>query len=159
MLGMIWAQANGRVIGRDGTLPWRLPEDMAHFRATTGSDPVIHGRASWDALPPKYRPLPGRRNIVLTRNPHFVAEGAEVVTTLEDALALVAGQDAWICGGAQVYAAAMDRADLIVMTQIDLNIDGDTYAPEIPADFRAAVGPWRESASGIRFRVETYRRR
>ena len=163
MLGMIWAQASGRVIGRNGDIPWHLPEDLAHFRRVTRGHPVIMGRTSWDALPTAYRPLPGRRNIVLSRRPGFEAQGGEVVRSLDEALALVAGEDAWICGGAQVYAEAMPVADLLVVTDIDLDVDGDAFAPEIgPEWVAAAVDPAEgrlTGAGGLRYRITTYRRR
>jgi dihydrofolate reductase len=159
MLGMIWAQSRNGVIGRDGDLPWRIPEDWRHFRQTTGDDAVIHGRASWEALPAKNRPLPGRRNIVLTRQREFEAPGAEVAHSLPEALAMLDGADAWICGGGQVYAEAMPLADVLVVSEVDAEVDGDTPAPEIgPGWADPTVGDWVESSSGLRFRVLTYRR-
>ena len=156
---MIWAQSRNGVIGRDGDLPWRLREDMRHFRRTTGSDAVVHGRASWEALPPRMRPLPGRRNIVLTRRPGYQAPGAEIARSLPEALALLDGADAWICGGGQVYAEAMPLADLLVVSEIDIEVDGDTYAPEISSGWAdPRVGEWVEAENGMRFRVLTYRR-
>ncbi|WP_159622812.1 dihydrofolate reductase [Ruania rhizosphaerae] len=158
MLGMIWAQAHDRVIGKDNDLPWHLPEDLRHFRESTSGDAVVMGRKQWESLPEKFRPLPGRRNIVLTRNPQYRAEGADVVGTLDEALALVAQEDAWICGGGQVYEQAIDAADVLVVTEIDLVVDGDTYAPVIGAQWVAEHGPWQTSRTGIRFRIVTYRR-
>ncbi len=162
MLGMIWAQAHGGVIGRDGEIPWHLPEDLAHFRRTTRGQAVIMGRASWDALPTAYRPLPGRRNIVLSRRPEFMAPGAEVVRSLDEALALVGESDAWICGGAQVYAEAMPLADVLVVTDIDLDVEGDAFAPAIGPEWAAAsVDPadgWLDGAGGLPYRITTYRR-
>jgi dihydrofolate reductase len=159
MLGMIWAQSRNGVIGRDGDLPWRLREDMQHFRRTTGTDAVIHGRASWEALPPNLRPLPGRRNIVLTRREGYQAPGAEIARSLPEALALLDGADAWICGGGVVYAEAMPVADLLVVSDIDIEVDGDTFAPEIgPGWAEPTVGDWVEASNGMRFRVLTYRR-
>jgi len=159
MLGMIWAQSRNGVIGRDGDLPWHIPEDWLHFRRTTGNDAVVHGRASWEALPQKNRPLPGRRNIVLTRQPDYDAPGAELAHSLPAALDLLDGADAWICGGGQVYADAMPLADLLVVTEVDAEIAGDTHAPEIGGEWGAPeVGDWIESSSGLRFRVLTYRR-
>jgi dihydrofolate reductase len=160
---MIWAQARERVIGRDGDMPWHLPEDLAHFRRTTASDAVIMGRTSWHALPESYRPLPGRRNIVLSTDPGFAPEGAEVSRCLEDALALVAGEDAWICGGARVYAEAMPHADVLVVTDIDLAVDGDRHAPAIEAPWEVvghdpADGDWHQAENGLRYRITTYRR-
>jgi dihydrofolate reductase len=159
MLGMIWAQSRNGVIGRDGDLPWHIPEDWRHFRRTTGSDAVVHGRASWEALPAKNRPLPGRRNIVLTRQRDYEAPGAELAHSLPAALDLLDGADAWICGGGQVYTDAMPLADLLVVTEVDAEIDGDTLAPEIGPEWSVPeVGDWIESSSGLRFRVLTYRR-
>lgn len=159
MLGMIWAQSRNGVIGRDGDLPWRIPEDWQHFRRTTGSDAVVHGRASWEALPEQTRPLPGRRNIVLTRRRHYVAPGAEIAHDLGSALALLDGADAWICGGAQIYTQAMPLADVLVVTEVDADVDGDTHAPEIgPGWADAEIGDWVESRSGYRFRILRYRR-
>ncbi len=160
MLGMIWAQAHGRVIGSGGDMPWHVPEDLAHFRRTTGSDPVIHGRTSFEALPAKFRPLPGRRNIVLTTRPGYDACGAEVVGSLAEALELVAGQDAWICGGGQVYADAMAYADRLVVTDLDLRVDGDAHAPQIGPEWElVARGPWHVSKTGTRYRISEYERR
>jgi dihydrofolate reductase len=162
-LGMIWAQAHDRVIGRDNDLPWHLPEDLRHFRNTTAGDAVVMGRLQWDSLPPKIRPLPGRRNVVLSRNPDFTAEGAEVVGDLPAALALVAEEDAWICGGAQVYAEAMAHADLLVVTEIDHEVEGDRYAPLIGPEWQRSGsdpddGGWHVGENGMRFRILTYRR-
>lgn len=159
MLGMIWAQANGGVIGRDNDLPWHLPEDLAHFRQTTRGHPVIMGRKQWESLPQRFRPLPGRRNIVLTRNPGYEAPGAEVVPSLPAAVALVDGADAWICGGGQVYRQGMDLADVLVVTEIDLDVDGDVFAPQITPPWRAVdVGAWQQSRTGLRFRILRYER-
>lgn len=157
---MIWAQAHDRVIGRAGDLPWHLREDLKHFRSTTAGDAVVMGRRQWESLPEKVRPLPGRRNVVLTRNPNYRAPGAELATTLEQALALVADQDAWICGGGQVYDEALPHADLLVVTEIDLHVAGDTYAPPIGAEFEATeTGDWQHAENGMRYRIRTYRRR
>ncbi len=159
MLGMIWAQARGRVIGRDNDLPWRLPEDLAHFRITTAGDAVVMGRRQWESLPEQFRPLPGRRNVVLSRDPGYEAEGAELVTTLDAALALVAEEDAWICGGGEVYSRAIDHADVLVVTEIDLDVEGDTFAPPIGPEWEVTeAGQWRTGAGGLRFRILTYRR-
>ncbi|HOW96069.1 MAG TPA: dihydrofolate reductase, partial [Mycolicibacterium fallax] len=97
-LSLIWAQSVSGVIGRDGDIPWQLPEDMAHFKELTLGHPVLMGRATWESLPPRFRPLPGRRNLVLTRDRAYRAEGAEVLTELP------ADLDGWVIGGAQVYA-------------------------------------------------------
>ena len=157
---MIWAQAHDRVIGRDNDLPWHLREDLKHFRTTTAGDAVVMGRRQWESLPDKVRPLPGRRNVVLTRNPDYRAPGAELAANLDAALALVAGEDAWICGGGQVYDEALAHADLLVVTEIDLEVAGDTYAPPIGTEFQAVeVGDWQQAENGLRYRILTYRRR
>lgn len=154
---MIWAQAHHGVIGKDNDLPWHLSEDLKHFRNTTRGDAVIMGRKQWQSLPAKVRPLPGRRNVVLTRNSSFEAPGAEVAASLQQALDLVRGEDAWICGGGEVYREAIDHADRLVVTEIDLTVDGDTYAPKIPASWHVAhEGGWQTSNNGIAFRILTY---
>ncbi|WP_448072911.1 dihydrofolate reductase [Georgenia yuyongxinii] len=161
---MIWAQAHDRVIGAGGTMPWHLPEDFAHFRATTTGSAVVMGRVTWDSLAPRFRPLPGRRNIVLTRQEDFAAPGAEVARDLAGALRLVDGADAWVIGGAQVYAQALPRADRLVVTDIDLAVDGDTRAPAVDDriwDVESADPDrgWHTGANGLRYRFTTFRRR
>ncbi len=162
MIGLIWAQAANGVIGRDGVLPWRLPEDMAHFREVTAGSTVVMGRATWESIPERFRPLPGRRNVVLTRRPGWAADGAEVAGSLEEALAL-AGGDAWVVGGGSVYAEALGRADVLEVTELAELVDGDTLAPPLGPDWAvAAVDPeqgWRIAASGLRYRFVTRRRR
>src|SRR5690625_397305 len=161
-LGMIWAQAHGRVIGRDNDMPWPLPEDLAFFRRTTAQSPVIMGRKAWLALPDHARPLPGRRNIVLTRNQDFTAAGAEVAHDLDTALGLVADEPAWIIGGEQIYEQAMDNADVLVVTEIDATFDGDRYAPEIGPEWRVVSSDpaegWATAANGLRYRMLRYER-
>lgn len=159
MLGMIWAQAHDRVIGRDNAMPWHLPEDLKHFRRTTAGNAVVMGRRQWESLPAKVRPLPGRTNVVLTRSRDYAAPGARVVGSLTEALDLVADQDAWICGGGQVYDAALPFADVLVVTEIDLRVPGDTYAPVIDAQWHLSeTGDWQHGAGGLDFRILTYRR-
>ena len=98
-LGLIFARARNGVIGRDNQMPWHLPEDLAHFKATTLGQPVIMGRKTWDSLPPRFRPLPGRLNVVITRQPHWVAEGAQVAHSLPEALALCpSASQPWVMG-------------------------------------------------------------
>ncbi|MET0758437.1 MAG: dihydrofolate reductase, partial [Mycobacterium sp.] len=100
-VGLIWAQSTSGVIGRDGGIPWRLPEDQARFKELTLGHTVVMGRLTWESLPKKVRPLPGRRNVVLTRQADYMADGAEVMTTLEDALT---DDETWVIGGEQIYA-------------------------------------------------------
>ncbi|HYA59047.1 MAG TPA: dihydrofolate reductase [Burkholderiaceae bacterium] len=138
---LIVARARNGVIGRHGTLPWHLPEDLAHFKRTTMGHTVIMGRKTWDSIG---RPLPGRRNIVITRNPQWQAPGAETATSLEQALqkcASAAGEsdrDVFIIGGAQLYAQALkQRVDSIFLTEIDADFEGDVHFPTLdPAHWR-----------------------
>ncbi|MDQ1129094.1 dihydrofolate reductase [Microbacterium sp. SORGH_AS_0888] len=158
--GLVWAQARGGVIGRDGTMPWHVPEDLAHFRRLTGSDPVVMGRRTWESLPERFRPLPGRRNVVVTRQADWADAGAIRAASLDDALS-AAGERAWVIGGGQLYAEAIGRADVLEVTELDVEIDGDTHAPSTTGWVPVAVDPesgWHRSTSGIRYRFLTYRR-
>jgi dihydrofolate reductase len=135
---LIVARARNGVIGRAGTLPWRLPEDLAFFKRTTMGHPIVMGRRTWESIG---RPLPGRRNIVVSRQAGFVAAGAEVVPSLDEALRLCAGAgELFVIGGAQLYGEALPRADRLIVTEIDADFDGDTHwpAPD-PAHWREAA--------------------
>lgn len=130
-VSLLAAVARGGVIGRGGTIPWRLPEDMARFRELTMGHAVVMGRRTWDSLPERFRPLPGRKNVVVTRNPEWSAEGAERAGSLEEALELVAHEKhVFVIGGAEIYAAALPLADEILLTEIELDVEGDTFFPE-----------------------------
>ena len=223
-LGLIWAQAHDRVIGAEGTMPWHLPEDLAHFKRTTLGTPVVMGRRTWESFPARFRPLPGRPNIVITRDASVTEHGALQATGLAEALVAATaptgrvetapadGADAapaadapgtataadgpgstvtadsaapgrpespgigagegcensspspsvWVIGGAGVYREAIDHADRLEVTEIDLAVPGDTLAPEIPATFTlTAADPaegWHESSTGLRYRFLTYTR-
>jgi dihydrofolate reductase len=132
---LIVARARNGVIGRQGRLPWRLPEDLAFFRRTTMGHPIVMGRRTWESIG---RPLPGRRSIVVSRQPGFEASGAEVATSLDAALALCAGSpELFVIGGAQLYREAMSRAQRLLVTEIDADFDGDTDFPAPdPAQWR-----------------------
>jgi dihydrofolate reductase len=151
VIGLVWAQSANGVIGRDGALPWHLPEDMAHFRSLTAGSTVLMGRRTWESLPPRFRPLPGRRNLVLSRTPQ---DGVETFPGLEQALAAVSG-DVWVIGGAAVYRAALPLADRIVVTELREHFEGDTHAPDVgrPPD---EVGEWRVSSTGLHYRFLTW---
>jgi dihydrofolate reductase len=151
VIGVEWAQSSNGVIGRDGALPWRLPEDLKHFRELTSGATVLMGRRTWESLPPRFRPLPGRRNLVLSRTPQ---EGVETFPDLVQAFAAVSG-DVWVMGGEAVYRAALPFADRIVVTEIQEHFEGDTYAPEVgrPPD---STGEWLESSTGLRYRLLTW---
>lgn len=162
MIGLVWAQAANGVIGNAGALPWRIPEDLAHFRALTTGDTVLMGRATWESLPRRFRPLPDRRNLVLTRNPSYDAPGATVVTSLEHALAAAEGE-LWVAGGGAVYAAALALADRVVVTDVDGDWAGDVFAPLLDDSWRQTgcepAEGWRTSSTGVRYRFRDLRRR
>ena len=156
-LTLIWAQASNGVIGRDGVMPWHVPEDMARFKELTIGHPVIMGRRTWDSIAPKYRPLVDRRNIVVSRQPDFVAEGAEVVHSVDDALTMVRDAPAWVIGGGQVYAATMPAATHLEVTEIGADYDGDTVAPAIDASWTlASATDWATSRTGPEYRFLSY---
>jgi len=162
-LSLIAAVARNGVIGRGNELAWRLPEDQQHFRRTTLGAPVIMGRSTWDSLPARFRPLPGRRNIVLTRRRGWQADGAEVVHDLDAALALLVDTErAFVIGGAQVYALALPRADELVLTEIERDFDGDVRFPDWPREQFVEAGRQRHHAAApndFAFSFVTYRRR
>lgn len=152
---LIWAEAAGRVIGAKGDIPWHVPGEQAVFKERTRGATVVMGRATWDSLP--RRPLPGRRNVVLTRDGSWTADGAEAVHNLD--LDRVVEDDFWVIGGAAVYAAFLPVADHIVRTTIDLDVEGDTYAPELGPEWKVTASTeWITAANGIRYVVEDLRR-
>lgn len=158
-LGLIYARARNGVIGKDNQMPWHLPEDLAHFKRVTLGSPVIMGRKTWDSLPPRFRPLPGRRNIVLTRQADWSAEGAERVGTLQQALALCGDVDtAWVTGGAEVYRLALPLAQRVEVTEIDADYEGDAFAPELGPQWREVARERHVAASGLGYSFVTYRR-
>ena len=125
---LIVAAAENNVIGRDGDLPWHLPADLRYFKQTTTGHVVIMGRRTWDSFEGA---LPGRRNVVLTRNVELVLDGADTVSTLDDAMALAGDQDIFIAGCGELYRMAMPLADRILMTRVHMDVDGDTTFPAI----------------------------
>ena len=156
-LHLIFARAANGVIGANGTLPWHLPEDMAHFKRTTLGCPVIMGRKTWDSLPAKFRPLPGRNNIVITRQPDWHDTGAKPARDLPQALQLCA-QDAhvWVIGGAQIYALALPLAHSAVVTEIEHNFEGDAFAPSFGPGWTEVARERHLSAQGLPFSFVTY---
>ena len=134
-LALVAAIARGGVIGRDGGLPWRLPGDLARFRELTMGHAVVMGRRTWESLPERFRPLPGRRNVVVTRNPSWTAEGVDRAGSLGAALGLLTGDEhVFVIGGGSIFAEALPLADELVLTEIDLDVDGDTFFPEWDRD-------------------------
>jgi dihydrofolate reductase len=151
-LGIIYARARNGVIGKDNRLPWRLPEDLAHFRQTTLGCPVIMGRKTWDSLPPKFRPLPGRANVVVTRDGNWAADGVLRAGSLEDALALCGDAPrVWVIGGAQLYAQAAPLADVAEVTEIDADFEGDAFAPPLGPQWKESRRECHTAASGLAF--------
>jgi len=158
-VAMIWAQARGGVIGDADTIPWRLPEDQARFKQLTAGAAVLMGRRTWDSLPERFRPLPGRRNIVITRSAGWTASGAEVASTPQAALAVAGAAPLWIIGGGEIYRTFLPLADRLEVTEIDLEVAGDTVAPTVDNQWeRVEATEWLVSTSGIRYRFLTYDR-
>jgi len=157
-IGLIWAQARGGVIGKDGAMPWHLPEDLAHFKRTTLNHPVVMGRRTWDSIPPRFRPLPGRRNIVITRQPDWHHDGAERAGSLAQALQLCAPSERiWIIGGAQIFEQALPLADEAVITAIDADFAGDIFAPVLDASWQQVDSKALVAANGFRLTFATWR--
>ena len=139
-LTLIAAVAKNGVIGDGNALPWHLPEDLRHFKALTSGHAVIMGRKTWESLPARFRPLPGRLNIVMTRDPSYAAEGAMVVHSMPEALTAAAGHSAFVIGGAELYAHALPLADRLELTELAREFSGDAFFPEIDPT------AWRETA-------------
>lgn len=139
ILSLIVAAGKNNVIGVDNELPWRLSADLQYFKRTTLGKPVIMGRKTWESLG---RPLPGRRNIVVSRNENYVAEGAETVTTLDAAIAGIAKgtEEIMVIGGAQIYALALPMASRVYLTEVDAEVDGDAFFPVLPTE------QWQEAS-------------
>jgi dihydrofolate reductase len=162
-LRLIYARAANGTIGRGNAMPWHLPEDLAHFKQLTLGATVVMGRKTWDSLPPRFRPLPGRANIVVTRQADWRADGAQRAASLDEALGIARanGDLAWIMGGAQIYAQALPIADGVEVTEIHQDFDGDAFAPVLGPEWReVARSPVQQSAgSGLPFSFVSYRRR
>jgi dihydrofolate reductase len=157
---MVWAQAHDRVLGADGGLPWHLPEDLRLFKALTLGSTVVMGRRTWDSLPARVRPLPGRSNVVLSSTLSATDAGVPVARSVAEVLA--GSGDLWVIGGGGVYAAFLPHAAEVVTTEVDAAFPGDTFAPALDGDWhRAARVPgqgWLRSSSGLRFAVSVWTR-
>lgn len=157
-VGLIWAQSSSGVIGRGGGIPWQLPEDLVRFKELTMGHTVVMGRLTWESLPANVRPLPGRRNVVVTRQVGFTADGATLVGTLDEALT---NPDTWVVGGEQIYTLAMPWASRCEVTEIDIELprdDGDVVAPVLDETWIGTAGEWQTSRSGLRYRWHSYSR-
>jgi dihydrofolate reductase len=159
VIGLIWAEAADRVIGLDGELPWHLPEDLKRFKELTMGSTVVMGRRTWESLPEKFRPLPGRRNVVVTHQTSYDAPGAEVVSSLEDALKPADG-DVWVIGGASLYEQALPHADRVVRTRIHVQVDGDARAPVLGPEWtmvgRDPESGLHKSENGLEYCIATF---
>jgi dihydrofolate reductase len=167
-IGMIWAEAADGVIGANGSMPWSLPEDLAHCKATTNGHPVIMGRKTWESFPEKFRPLPGRTNIVITRDAArheaLRSAGAVPVATAEEALkaarAAEGAQEIWVIGGGEIYSMFAGRAHLAVKTVINASPKGDTTAPALENGWSKSLSEpdagWLTAANGTQYRVEAW---
>lgn len=162
-LSLIVAASRNGVIGRESALPWHLPEDLRHFKALTLGKPVIMGRLTWESIG---RPLPGRPNIVISRNTDYQAPGAEVVPDLEAALARAAGlvdatDEIMIIGGAQIYRVALPLVGRVYRTRVDLEVEGDAFFPELdPAEWCLLTSSSQHSAvAGLGYTFEVLVRR
>lgn len=161
MLIVIAAVARNGVIGKDNALPWHLPEDLKHFKQLTTGHAVIMGRKTWESLPPKFRPLPNRLNIVVTRNAAYDALGATVATSLDAARKLGAGEAAqqFVIGGAELYAHALPLAQRLELTEIDADYAGDATFPAFDrAQWRAVRREPGVGADGLGYAFVTYER-
>jgi dihydrofolate reductase len=159
VLTLIAAVARNGVIGKDNRLPWHLPADLRHFKALTTGRTVIMGRKTWESLPDKFRPLPGRQNIVVTRNEAYRAEGAVVVASLPAAVAAAQSDEAFVIGGAELYATTLALAARLQLTEIDAAFDGDTHFPAIdPHDWRETARETHRDETGLGYAFVTYER-
>lgn len=160
-LSLVAAIARNGAIGRSGTIPWRIPEDVRRFKELTTGHAVVMGRRTWDSLPERFRPLPGRRNVVVTRQTNWSADGADRAGSLEDALDLLdVTPQVYVIGGAELYAAALPLADELLLTEIDADVEGDTFFPPFDrGDFEEVAREPHVSEDGVPFSFVTYVRR
>jgi len=161
-VGLVWAQSTSGVIGRGGDIPWRVPEDLARFKRVTMGHTVVMGRRTWDSLPTGVRPLPGRRNVVLSRQTDFVAEGAEVLDSLDMVLSHPeTDRETWVIGGEQIYLLALPHATRCEITEVEIDLprdDDDALAPVLDEAWLGETGEWLVSRSGLRYRFHSYQR-
>ncbi len=168
-INLIFAQSTNKVIGHENKLPWHLPEDLAHFKALTSGQTVLMGRKTWESLPAAFRPLPGRLNLVLSSNTALHLDGALTVNTPAQAIEQAQLQAAqspntaalptlWVIGGAQVYDLFMPLASRIEVTEIELTVDGDAYAPTIDATWQEVTRNRHQSAKGLGYSFVSYQK-
>jgi dihydrofolate reductase len=156
-LKLIYARSRNGVIGRDGQLPWHLPADLAHFKQTTLGQAVVMGRKTWDSLPERFRPLPGRTNIVITRQTDWYAQGALVAHSLAQAMSLCpAPGPLWVIGGAEIYAQALPLASTVVVTEIDVEVQGDAHAPKLGTEWKEMSRLLQQNEDGLSYSFVIY---
>ena len=156
-LKLIYARSRNGVIGRDGQLPWHLPADLAHFKQTTLGQAVVMGHKTWDSLPERFRPLPGRTNIVITRQTDWHAPGALVAHSLEQAMSLCpAPGPLWVIGGAEIYAQALPLASTVVVTEIDVEVPGDAHAPKLGTEWKEMSRLLQQNEDGLSYSFVIY---
>ena len=161
IISLIAALASNRAIGKDNALLWHLPEDMRHFRETTRGKPVIMGRKTWESLPESFRPLPGRHNIVVSRDPTYPASGATLANSLDDAVRQARDADeVFVIGGEQLYRQALPLAGRLYLTEIEQSFAGDVFFPDVqPSDWEEISRTPRQGTSGPAFSFVVYQRR
>ena len=162
-INLIWAEAHNHVIGLKGVMPWHLPEDLAHLKRTTLGATVIMGRKTWESIPAKFRPLPGRINIVVSRQTDFLAGqaaiGMQAASSLEAALSMTSEHsEVWVIGGAQIYKQALPLANKIIITEIDATFEGDAFAPTLGREWTETMRESFVAANGLRYAFVTYLR-
>ena len=164
-IALIYARAANGTIGKDGAMPWHLPEDLAHFKRLTSGCPVVMGRKTWDSLPARFRPLPGRCNIVVTRQSDWSENGVQRASSLPEALQIAEQQQqggnegsgtVWVMGGAQIYAQALPLADRVEVTEIAQDFDGDAFAPVLGPEWQEAARESHVGAGGLPFSFVRY---
>lgn len=155
---LLVARARNGAIGKDNALPWHLPEDLQHFKATTLGHPIVMGRRTFESIG---RPLPGRRTLVVTSDAGWTHAGCERAASLDDAIARCAdAPELFVVGGARLYADAMPRADRLLVTEVDLTVAGDVFFPPIdPAQWRQVDRRDAVSRTGIRYAIGSWERR
>jgi dihydrofolate reductase len=158
-ISLVLAMASNGMIGIDGHMPWRIPEDMKHFKDVTMGKPIVMGRKTWDSFPKK--PLPGRTNIVITRDAKWQAEGAIIAHSLEDAFARAGdAEEIAVVGGAQIYKLALPRADLVHLTEVYRDFAGDTHMPLFDkSHWRETTREDRTTSEGLAYSFVTLERR
>jgi dihydrofolate reductase len=164
MISVVVAYARNGVIGRDGDLPWHLPGDLRHFRELTAGGTVLMGRKTYESIPDRFRPLPGRRNLVLSRTPGYAPPGAEVFGDLDDALRAAAADgdvaECFVIGGGTTYAEVLPLAGRVYATEVDADVEGDTVFPALDAAEWACVHAGEPIAENDhQFTIRVYERR